>query len=347
VTLVLNHAQNSGGGIFQDAAGNSIQLIGTLIAQNTITIFPGPPPVNAPQNCAFGAAAFLLTSSGYNLDDDGTCNLAGPGDLLAPIAFGPLMNNGGPTDTHALLPGVRAINAAPLCADVAGAAVVVDQRQVPRPQGFACDIGAYEFVSAGPPNDDCAAAPVLPGPGVYPFNNTGANTDGPPDACFSGLPGQDNDIWYTYYADCRGTTTIELFAAGFDQLITIYDGPCPQAGGVFLTCGVAPAGAQHSVTLVHVNGQQFTIRIGGVAGQQGPGVFGVTLTCECPADIARHPTGDNMVNIDDLLMVINGWGPCAAPCPPPGFGCHADIDNDCDVDIDELLIVINNWGPCP
>jgi hypothetical protein len=54
-----------------------------------------------------------------------------------------------------------------------------------------------------------------------------------------------------------------------------------------------------------------------------------------------------MVNIDDLLMVINGWGPCAAPCPPPGFGCHADIDNDCDVDIDELLIVINNWGPCP
>ena len=40
----------------------------------------------------------------------------------------------------------------------------------------------------------------------------------------------------------------------------------------------------------------------------------------CVADI----TGNNVVDVDDLLAVINGWGPCnfGKPCPadiaPPG-----------------------------
>ena len=59
-----------------------------------------------------------------------------------------------------------------------------------------------------------------------------------------------------------------------------------------------------------------------------------------PADI----TGDGVVDVDDLLAVINDWGDCAAPCPPP---CVADIappGGDCTVDVDDLLMVINNWS---
>jgi hypothetical protein len=36
--------------------------------------------------------------------------------------------------------------------------------------------------------------------------------------------------------------------------------------------------------------------------------------------------------------VINNWG--------AGPGNPADVDNDGDVDLDDLLLVINNWGPC-
>jgi hypothetical protein len=53
--------------------------------------------------------------------------------------------------------------------------------------------------------------------------------------------------------------------------------------------------------------------------------------------------GDNTVNIDDLLGIINGWGACN--------GCAADVApvTGCShgngiVDIDDLLLVINNWG---
>jgi hypothetical protein len=51
-----------------------------------------------------------------------------------------LADNGGATETHALLPGSAAINAGtPDCPPPA-----TDQRGVPRPHGAACDTGAYE-----------------------------------------------------------------------------------------------------------------------------------------------------------------------------------------------------------
>ena len=62
------------------------------------------------------------------------------------LKLGPLANNGGPTDTHALLEGSVAIDAVPQneCTDQNGNPVPVDQRGTPRPQGRACDAGAYE-----------------------------------------------------------------------------------------------------------------------------------------------------------------------------------------------------------
>ncbi|HXP85894.1 MAG TPA: choice-of-anchor Q domain-containing protein [Bryobacteraceae bacterium] len=62
-----------------------------------------------------------------------------------------LQNNGGPTPTIALLPTSPAVDAIPVsaCTDFAGNPVKTDQRGVPRPQGRACDIGAFELVPTG------------------------------------------------------------------------------------------------------------------------------------------------------------------------------------------------------
>lgn len=50
--------------------------------------------------------------------------------------------------------------------------------------------------------------------------------------------------------------------------------------------------------------------------------------------------GDWRVNIDDLLAIIAGWGPCS-PLP---LDCSADLDASGTVDIDDLLEVINGWS---
>lgn len=82
-----------------------------------------------------------VTSLGHNLDDDGTCSLSGPGDLSNMAAgLGPLASNGGPTQTHELLPGSPARDAA------SANCPSTDQRGVMRPLGPACDIGAFEAI---------------------------------------------------------------------------------------------------------------------------------------------------------------------------------------------------------
>jgi hypothetical protein len=91
-----------------------------------------------------------LNSRGYNLSSDNSCSFDGAGDLNnTDPELGPLQNNGGPTDTMALLPGSPAIDAGNPggCTDSQGHLLKTDQRGMPRPDKedpSGCDIGAYE-----------------------------------------------------------------------------------------------------------------------------------------------------------------------------------------------------------
>jgi hypothetical protein len=52
--------------------------------------------------------------------------------------------------------------------------------------------------------------------------------------------------------------------------------------------------------------------------------------------------GNGAVDVDDLVSVITGWGPCGDPTLP----CRADTDASGEVDVDDLVTVILQWGPC-
>jgi hypothetical protein len=166
-TSVSVSGTGSGGGILNDGglltitnstfSGNSAELDGgggilvvggiTGSASVKSTILAA----NAGSNCTG-----TITDAGYNISDDATCGFAKTGSanngdgvnpMLSPTG---LANNGGPTQTIALLPGSPAIDAIPLahCTDQASPPnpIITDQRLFPRPDGgeVFCDIGAYE-----------------------------------------------------------------------------------------------------------------------------------------------------------------------------------------------------------
>lgn len=128
-TFVSNTAGSGGGSI-------RIQH-GTATLRNTIVAF------GSPNNCVG-----TIISNGHNLDSDNTCDFTATSDITNTNPLLSLMqNNGGPTLTHALLPGSPAIDAS----DSTGCPAA-DQRGVPRPQdgngdsSAVCDMGAYEVV---------------------------------------------------------------------------------------------------------------------------------------------------------------------------------------------------------
>ncbi|MCZ6836049.1 MAG: hypothetical protein O7G85_09775 [Planctomycetota bacterium] len=56
----------------------------------------------------------------------------------------------------------------------------------------------------------------------------------------------------------------------------------------------------------------------------------------CPADT----NGDRVINVEDLLLVLAGWGPCPDPC-------DGDMNDVEVIDVEDLLNVLAVWGMCP
>ncbi|MGB8474832.1 MAG: MBG domain-containing protein [Candidatus Acidiferrum sp.] len=150
-TLRLSNSTISGNStisandFFGSTTGAGISNGGTLTAKNSIVA----------NNPSGGNCAGTIISQGYNLSDDATCaaSFTHTGDLNStPAGLDPigLKTNGGSTQTIALLSTSPAVDAIPLspinyCTDASGNAVTTDQRGVTRPQGAACDIGAFEL----------------------------------------------------------------------------------------------------------------------------------------------------------------------------------------------------------
>jgi hypothetical protein len=158
VTITDNSAMQ-GGGVGNFNAGTST-LINSIVADN---------PVG-------GDCNFAITDGGHNIFGDSTCNFMTGVDPI----LGLLTDNGGPTETHALLFGSPAINTG----DDASCPAT-DQRGVAR-QGI-CDIGAYEFVpDPGSIQFSAADYVVAEGGGavVITITRTGGS-DGPVSVDFS------------------------------------------------------------------------------------------------------------------------------------------------------------------
>ena len=135
-TFSANGAASGGG---MEHAGGSAILRNTIVANST-----------SGGNCH--ASASTITDGGYNLSSDETCGFStdNRSRLRLDPVLGPLADNGGPTQTHALGENSKAVDKG------RSFGATADQRGLPRPTdlgefgntrgGDGSDIGAYEQV---------------------------------------------------------------------------------------------------------------------------------------------------------------------------------------------------------
>jgi fibronectin-binding autotransporter adhesin len=187
-TFFGNKGSLGGGGIL--SYGGQVEVVNSTISNNTsfengaggiygglFTLRNTIVANNAGGNCGWSPAQPPVVDGGYNVDDDGTCgftqatgSLPNTDPLLDPAG---LVDNGGPTKTIALQPESPAVD---LVGQGACPPPATDQRAVERPQGEACDSGAYELEQQATPEPPSvtSTSPKANATGVAPTANISA-----------------------------------------------------------------------------------------------------------------------------------------------------------------------------
>jgi CSLREA domain-containing protein len=145
VTLSGNSALKTAVGAVDGLGGNIFAAANAPMARNTI-VTAGVADSTADADCLE-----VLNTQGGNVVPP-ECGPGGGDRTATDAVLGPLADNGGQTDTLAPLAGSPALDAATACPPPA-----TDQRGVSRPQGSACDSGAFEVEVPSP-----ASPPALP-----------------------------------------------------------------------------------------------------------------------------------------------------------------------------------------
>lgn len=157
-TITNNDAGGEEGAGIYCCSGGNLTLSNSIVAGNTNTA--------GSSNCFYYNA---IRNTQHNIEDADTCQLTGTGDQINTDPFLDILaDNGGTTQTHNIVSGSPAIDAADNATCLS-----TDQRGVPRPLDgdgvgdAVCDVGAVEFSSSAIINFE---------PSVISFDSTDINS---------------------------------------------------------------------------------------------------------------------------------------------------------------------------
>ncbi len=142
-TTIVGNTLPAGGTGAGLAIENPLPATATTGVTATNTIIAGNLAGDGSNDCLLVA----VPTTDNNLSSDSSCQFTDEGSIQgADAGVGPLADNGGPTDTIPLNFDSPAFNAG-----TDAGCPAADQRGITRPQGPACDIGAFELVPAPEP----------------------------------------------------------------------------------------------------------------------------------------------------------------------------------------------------
>jgi hypothetical protein len=257
VNCTVSGHQSSGYAVLLRGSGQAFIRFSTISANEGGVLTQMPAMVQSSMivgndfDVDIDGAATLFQSEGYNMIGVGNAASAfnQPGDqtgITNPL-LGALADNGGPTLTHALLPGSPAINAGdPSALAGAGDVPLYDQRGDPngRVSGGRIDIGAFELQTAGPalPGDynqnnvvDAADYTVwrntLGASGLTPYAGADGDGDWMVDA-------DDYGIWKLHFGDTipqgagSGGQGVQVATALAEPVAHVAEDPHPLAAAL-------------------------------------------------------------------------------------------------------------------
>jgi hypothetical protein len=295
---IISNTSNSGG------SSTGINNSSTITFTNTMVAFNGNSELS---NCGGNGTEVSL---GYNVENMESCGFDQPSDLPnTDPKVSDLADNGGPSLTHALLPGSPAIDSG-----TNSTCPATDQRGAPRPINSTCDRGAYEYDGVVPNPTPTATATA--GPSPTPTLTPTAGPSPTPEPTSTPMPntwyvdaanGDDGNSCMSETAACQHINAA-INKAGHNHTVLIAAGLYVE--NVVVDKALTIQGAGADATILDGNQTDRTLYVDWTANAT---VSGVTIQNGRPPQNRGIDGGGGIVNIGSLSLshsrVINNEAP--------------------------------------
>jgi hypothetical protein len=170
------------------------------------------------------------------------------------------------------------------------------------------------------------------------------------------MPGESFSASQPVYTDTYRSAFIERFAADANghRYVAFASNIAANRGTFFVRetedgwqvpLRLAGEGGGNQGTSVAINGAGELVVTWSISGFDGivfADMFAATATIDLGAECIGDLNDDGAVDVLDLLLLLDAWGPCADP-----KDCDEDLNGDGNIDVLDLLLLLDAWGPCP
>jgi len=313
--------------------GGIVNSGGTLTVTNTIV-------ANSPSG---GNCSGPITDGGHNIDDDGSCGFSGTSPSNTNPMLSGLANNGGPTQTIALLAGSPAIDAGDESVCSVAPVNNLDQRGYVRPGtgSVNCSIGAYEY------NAVPASLSPTPTPTNTPLPANSCCEYASQSACGAPVNGQCQPGG-TPVLNAACTSTGSCATVTPTQMPTATDTPTntpthPPTKTVSPTPTSTPSSiATPSQTATTTSTPTFTATAAPSASATATLISTGTATPKLTSTATPPPcvgdcNGDTQVTVNEIIVLVNIALGSAEPA-----ACAAGIPSGSQVNVALIIQAVNN-----
>lgn len=192
-------------------------------------------------------------------------------------------------------------------------------------------------------NAFATATEIASAPFSWTRNTAEATSDAADPVIQCGNRQHGHTVWFRYTPPNEGTLTASTNGSDYDTVLAAWTGQWGALASVTCQDDVSESDATSTITATVTGGTPIYLEVAAY-GESDAGQLEFDLAFQTTGGVCLGDlTGDNTVDINDVMQAANGWRKQAGEA---GYDARVDRNGDNTITVDEVQWIAAQWGVC-